>query len=100
MNTVQIFGVIVLSSAFMILLIWIRSTLLKIACKDLESEVYFVLAGIKSASELELVIRSMMWHRNWIGQTSSIIIVDDGLSPEVRRMAEIFAEGNDYIQIL
>lgn len=100
MNTMQIVCAILLSSAFMILIFWLRSALIKTTRGNFQAEVYFVLSGVKKASDLEQIIRSLIRHRSRIKPISNIIIIDDGLSDELRRMAEIFAEENDFIEIV
>lgn len=100
MNTMQILCVILLSSAFMTLIILIRSALLKTTRRDFEAEIYFVLSGVKKASDLEQIMRSLIRHRSRINCPSTIVIVDDGLSYELRRMAEIYAEENYFIEIV
>ena len=59
MNTMQILCVILLSSAFMTLIILIRSALIKTTRRDFEAEIYFVLSGVKKASDLEQIMRKI-----------------------------------------
>lgn len=99
MTTLQIISVVILSAGLMFILWRIRSLLLDSIRKDGKAEISLVVRGVTDARQLEQVVRSLMWQRSRIGLASLIIIVDDGMSDEARRMAEIFAEENDYIQI-
>lgn len=100
MDILQIIAVIALSAVFMLMLFAIKNAILKTGGKNGDAEVDFLVTGITDAEELESIVRSLIWQRSRIGLVSAILIVDDTLGNEARRMAQIFADENDFIRIV
>lgn len=99
MEALQVIAAVLISAAFMFLLWGIKALLMNLAARAEMSSGSFVLTGTESAAELENIVRCLLWQRKRLGQKFDIIIIDQGLDEEKRRMAEIFSKENDCVKI-